>query len=135
MKGLHIFVLCLCFSACMDRNVVPSGIIQPDSMRVILKDVIMVDQYALQYLFKDSVKKDSSHRNVKLEIRQLYETVFKLHTVTRDEFRKSLDFYDSRPDLIKTMFDSLAAYETRHRNDLYKPNSTLIPSPNDALKK
>lgn len=136
MKGLNTVVLCLClwFCACTDRNAVPSGIIRPDSMQVILKDVITADHFASEYVLKDSLRKDSVRRNVKLEARQLYETVFALHKITRDEFRKSMDFYYSRPDMLKNMFDSLSAYESRHRNDLYKPRNTPVPYPGDTVK-
>lgn len=129
MKGLNSWVLCMCLwlSACTNRESVSSEFIQPDSMQVILKDVITADHFASEYLLKDSLRKDSVHRNVKLETLQLYETVFTLHKITREEFRKSLEFYYSRPDLMKNMFDSLSAYESRHRNDLYKPRNAPIP--------
>lgn len=133
MKILHAFVLCSCFIACTNRNSVPSDIIQPDSMKPILRDVIMADQYATQYLLKDSLKRDSIHRNVKLETLQLYETIFKLHGVTKEKFRKSLDFYASRPDLSKNMLDSMSAYENLHRNDLFQPKAALMLHPGDSL--
>jgi hypothetical protein len=113
---------------------VPAGIIPPDSMQVILRDVIMADQFATQYLLKDSLLKDSVRRNVKAETLQLYETAFRLHKISREAFRKSLDFYYSRPDLVKTMFDSLAAYETQHRNELYKPRNTPALEKKDSLR-
>jgi hypothetical protein len=106
-----------------------------------MKDVILADQFAMQYLLKDSVRRDSvkkdsvviTRRNVKLETLQLYETVFKLHKVTRDEFRKSLTYYEGRPDLMRIIFDSLSSMESRHRNDLYKPRAKPLSQP-DSLK-
>jgi len=102
-------------------------------MQAILKDVILADQFSTQFVLKDSLLKDSSHRNVKAETLELYETIFKLHKVSKDEFRKSMDFYYSRPDMIKKIFDSLAAYETRHRNELYAPKPVLAPAKKDSL--
>jgi hypothetical protein len=134
MRILAISGICLCLFACTNRRSVPPGIIQPDSMQVILRDVILADQFATQYLLKDSLLKDSVHRNVKAETLQLYETVFRLHKVSREVFRKSMDFYYSRPDLVKTMFDSLAAYETRHRNELYMPRNTPALEKKDSLR-
>ena len=133
MKVLPAFIFCLGFFACTDRNAVPSDIIQPDSMRPILLDVIMADQFATQYILKDSLKKDSVHRNVKLETLQLYETIFKLHGITKEKFRKSLDFYASRPDLSKNMLDTMAAFENLHRNDLFNPKPAPRLSPVDSL--
>ena len=133
MKILYACLLCSYFIACSDRDTVPSDIIQPDSMKPILRDVIMADQYATQYILKDSLKKDSTHRKVKLETLQLYETIFKLHGVTKEQFRKSMDFYASRPDLSKNMLDSMSAYENLHRNDLFQPKPAPILHPGDAL--
>lgn len=133
MKVLPAFIFCLGFFACTDRTSVPSDIIQPDSMRPILLDVIMADQFATQYILKDSLKKDSIHRNVKLETLQLYETIFKLHGITKEKFRKSLDFYASRPDLSKNILDTMAAFENLHRNDLFNPKPARRLSPGDSL--
>jgi hypothetical protein len=134
MRSFYVFLFGLCLYSCTDRESVPPGIIKPDSMQAILKDVVAADLFATQYLLKDSLRKDSVHRNVKLETLQLYETIFKLHRVTKDEFRKSMDFYASRPDLEKQMFDSLSADETRSRTNLYKPKSIPVPLPKDSLK-
>ena len=46
------------------------------------------------------------------------EAVFKIHHTTRDAFRKSLSFYESRPDLNKIIFDSLAADANRRKTEL-----------------
>jgi hypothetical protein len=132
MKVLNALGFCLCFSACTNREAVPSNIIQPDSMQVVLRDVIMADQFATQFLLKDSLLKDSAHRNVKLETLQLYETIFKLHGVTKEEFRRSLDFYESRPDLSRNIFDSLSVEENRHRSEIYRPKFETPPHPKDS---
>ena len=133
MKVLSALIFCLCFSACTNREAVPSNIIQPDSMGVVMREVIMADQFASQFLLKDSLLKDSAHRNVKLETLQLYETIFKLHGITKEEFRRSLAFYESRPDLSKNIFDSMSVDENRHRNDLYKPKPAIPLNPKDSL--
>ncbi|HEX3767143.1 MAG TPA: DUF4296 domain-containing protein, partial [Puia sp.] len=58
---------------------------------------------------------------------QLMEGVFKIHHVTRETFEKSYQFYESRPDMNKTIFDSLSAYANRHKTELYRP--LKIPKP------
>ena len=87
-------------------------------MQKILYDVIMADQYAAGYLAKDSTKKDKAKAN-----QDLLETVFKIHHVTKEEFKESLHFYESRPDLNQKIFDSLAAYGNRNRQELYRPKA------------
>jgi hypothetical protein len=127
--GMFLLALCLSWMACTNRSAIPSGIIARDSMQAILRDVVLTDQFATQFLLKDSLRKDSTHRNVKAETLQLYETVFKLHHTTREEFLKSLNFYYSRPDLMKNILDSMVAYENRHREELYRPQTSAAGSP------
>jgi uncharacterized protein DUF4296 len=40
---------------------------------------------------------------------ELYEQVFRIHNITKNEFQKSLDFYQARPDLLKIIFDSISS--------------------------
>ena len=117
MKRLAVFSL-LVLAACSDRKGIPGNIIPPDSMQKILYDVIMADQYAAAYVAKDSLKKDKARAN-----QDLLETVFKIHHVTKEDFKESLHFYESRPDLNQKIFDSLAAYGNRNRQELYRPKA------------
>jgi len=117
VKRLAVFSL-LVLAACSDRKGIPGNIIPPDSMQKILYDVIMADQYAAAYVAKDSLKKDKARAN-----QDLLETVFKIHHVTKEDFKESLHFYESRPDLNQKIFDSLAAYGNRNRQELYRPKA------------
>ena len=58
---------------------------------------------------------------------KLYKEVFTIHHTTKDEFNKSYQFYLSRPDLSKSLFDSLSAYANRQRNEMYKPKPIAKP--------
>jgi len=117
MKGglCFIFFLLLTVFSCTDRDQVPSDIIGPDSMRVIMHDLIIADQFVSQYLVKDSLK-----RNVNKESQELYEKLFAVHKTTRNDFRKSLDYYSTRPDLEKKIFDSLSGTVSKERALIYK---------------
>ena len=85
-------------------------------------DVIMAEQFSANYINRDSLKKDKVKAN-----QELLEAIFKIHHTNRVEFRKSLNFYESRPDLNKNIFDSLAAYGNRHRNELFEIKSIKKP--------
>jgi hypothetical protein len=110
------------WAACSDRTGIPNDIIPPDSMQNIMYDVIVAGEYSNQYINKDSLKPDKIKAN-----QELLEDIFKIHHITREEFKESLHFYESRPDLNKNMFDSLAARTNRRRADLYKPKP--LPKP------
>jgi hypothetical protein len=108
---------------CSSKDKIPSGIIPQDKMEKILWDMIQADQYAALYLVKDSARV-----NVKMETLKLYQQVFQLNKVSRDEFRESFQFYLGRPDLTRTVFDSLLTRANRQRADSYRsPLATTSP--------
>lgn len=116
MKRLPVIFILVLLTACSNRSSVPADIIPLDSMTVIMKDVIIANEYAITYIPKDSTKKDKILAN-----QELLDGVFKIHHITRESFENSYRFYESRPDMNKTIFDSLSAYANRHRTELYRP--------------
>ena len=101
--------------SCKDSTKIPSGILSKDKMESVLWDMMLADRYSAQFLLKDSATKD-----VKLETMKLYEQVFQLHNITREEFVKNYKYYLNRPDISKVIFDSLSARGTRNRDQIYK---------------
>ena len=85
-------------------------------MTMIMKDIIVANEFAMINIPKDSTKKDKVLAN-----QQLLDGVFKIHRVSRESFQTSFHFYESRPDMNKTIFDSLSAYANRHKNELFRP--------------
>ncbi len=116
--------------SCTNRKSVPGDVIKPDSMQVIFRDAIEVDQYSLSFLLKDSSK-----RNTKLETRGWYEEVFRIHHVTRDDFERSLAFYQSRPDLMKELLDSMSAHASRDKMASYHRMSDVNGKPDTGRRK
>src|SRR5258708_4201572 len=113
ITGLLIGVL-LAVSGCSDKNSVPSGILPHEKMEAVMWDVIQSEQYSASFLAKDS-----AHINLKLENLRLYDEVFRLHQVSREEFRKSYQYYMGRADLAQVLFDSLLAKGNRLRTESY----------------
>ncbi|HEY4937108.1 MAG TPA: DUF4296 domain-containing protein, partial [Puia sp.] len=111
-------------AACSNRTSIPKDIIPPDSMQKIMREVIMAGEYSVQYISKDSLKPDKLKAN-----QDLMEDIFRLHHTTRAAFKQSLNFYESRPDLNKIIFDSLAADANRHKQELYGPRTNVKPIP------
>jgi hypothetical protein len=116
-------------TACTNRTNIPENIIPPDSMQMIMLDVIEANDYSNLYIIKDTLKKDKV-----LENQNLLEAIFKIHHTNRKDFQESLKFYESRPDLNKKIFDSLAAYANRHRPDLYKPRPQPVKPKVEPVK-
>ena len=119
MKRLFVLLFISFALSCSDRTGIPNDIIPMQSMQKIMADVILANNYSSDFLLKDTTKKDKVLAN-----QDLMAIVFKIHHTTAADFKKSLVFYESRPDLSKKIFDSLEAYNTRHRKDDYKPGPT-----------
>ena len=126
--GLVLMLLLLV--SCTNRKSIPGGIIGPDSMRVIFRDAIEVDQYAGAFLLKDSAK-----RNTKLETRGWYENMFSLHHISRDDFERSLAFYQSRPDLMKDLLDSMSAHASADKMAYYHHMTDVNGKPDTSRNK
>jgi Domain of unknown function (DUF4296) len=124
MMRLAPFVLFVFIISCSNRTGIPKDILPPDSMELVMKDILMASQYSAQYVSKDSLRPDKRKAN-----QQLMEDIFKIHHITRETFKQSLQFYESRPDLNKKIFDSLSAYVSLHQKDLYAPSSKPIVVP------
>jgi hypothetical protein len=129
VKRLTIFFLFVCLTACSNRTSIPKDILPPDSMQKIMNDIILAGEYSAQYISKDSLKPDKLKAN-----QDLMESIFKLHHTTRAVFKQSLNFYQSRPDLNKNIFDSLAADANRHKTELYGPRPTVKPTVKPTIK-
>jgi len=113
----------LLVAGCSDKDNVPSGIIPREKMEKILWDMVQADQYSSLYLVKDSAR-----INVKTETQKLYEEVFRLHKISREEFRKSFQYYQEHPDLTRSVFDSLVTRGNRQRAESYS-RPALTPKP------
>lgn len=115
MKTGSIIVLLFFVTSCTRTSKVPSDIFPKEKMEKVLWDMILADRFSAEYILKDSAKK-----NVKLETMKLYQQVFQLNNTTQADFVKSYKYYLNRPDITRTMFDSLSARGNRDRNTLFK---------------
>ncbi|MBS1599601.1 MAG: DUF4296 domain-containing protein [Bacteroidetes bacterium] len=122
---LIIFGVCLVLlTACNSDGDIPKGVIAKEEMGKIFWDMVQADQYAIQYLTKDSLKD-----KVKPETMKLYEEIFRIHHISKEEFKKSLEFYEAHPDITKSIFDSLSASANRRRIELFKNQTRPIKKP------
>ncbi len=112
----------LAVSSCSDKNSVPAGVLPHEKMEAVMWDVIQSEQYSASYLAKDS-----AHINLKLENLRLYDEVFRLHQVSREEFRRSYQYYMSRADIAQVLFDSLLAKGNRLRTESYSRSYRPVP--------
>jgi hypothetical protein len=88
------------FFSCSDREQ-KKDVLPENEMREVMWDMMRADQYVGSFL------KDSTH-NKKDQSIALYEEIFHIHKITREQFKTSYDYYSSRPDLFRPILDSLA---------------------------
>ena len=131
MRICLFFILAIFFSECVGKDKVPKGIIPQNEMRKLMWDMMRADAFVTDFIMKDTT------RNQKTESAILYEKIFSIHATTEDVFRKSLIFYQSRPDLLKVITDSLKVDE-RKAQEYQTPEKTLqtdTTSPNIKFHK
>jgi len=103
---LFIILIFLNFG-CIRDNKIPKDVIPQNQMRKIIWDLMRADAYVTDFVMKDSTL------DKKAESAKLYEKIFDIHTTTQEVFKKSLAFYQSRPDLFKVISDSLRIDEKK----------------------
>lgn len=118
---LSIVLLIILIISCAKKEKRP-GVLPEKKMRAVMWDLIRADQYLSDYLLKDSAisKNDQSIR--------LYEEIFQLHHITKDQFKKSLNYYSSQPDLFRPLLDSLA----KRTSEFMQPPTRFHPPAADS---
>gem|GEM_PF-770650 len=114
----YVLLGCLLISlaiACTNKDKIPSDVLPREEMEKVMWDMIQADRFSSQFLERDSI----ARKNIKTENLILYEKVFQVHKITREEFIHSFKFYLSRPDINKVLFDTMAARANRRRADVY----------------
>ena len=107
MRFFLLIILIISNFGCIRDNKVPKDVIPQNQMRKIMWDLMRADAYVTDFIMKDSI------RDKKAESAKLYEKIFDIHATTRETFKKSLAFYQSRPDLFKVISDSLRIDEKK----------------------
>ena len=107
MKFFLFIILIISNFACIRDNKVPKDVIPQNQMRKIMWDLMRADAYVTDFVMKDST------RDKKTESAKLYEKIFDIHATSQEAFKKSLVFYQNRPDLFKVISDSLRADEKK----------------------
>ena len=111
----QLFCLLMVWAVCAGCNHNSGEIIPAAKMTRVMWDMIQVDEFATGFIAKDSSK------NLKLERIKMYQQVFVLHQVSRNNYFASLKYYTGRPDLFKAMVDSLSARGNREQRTIHVP--------------
>ena len=99
-----------------NKTTIPKDVLPPEKMEKVLFDVIRADELVDFSMLTDTSYNKFSRRTA------LYDSIFQLHVITKDQFKKSYSYYQNRPDLLKVMFDTLyARTDTTGKKQIVKP--------------
>lgn len=115
MTRLLLLVLFVCCVISCNRKERPEDVLSEDKMEKVIWDVVQADEFVQNFVLKDSNK-----INVTAERNKLYEQVFKLHNTSREQFKKSYDYYVAHPGQVRRIFDSLSSRAHRRVQESYR---------------
>jgi hypothetical protein len=94
------------FISCSNKNKVPDEVLPASEMEKVMWDMFRADEFVTSFVWKN----DSGINRLDTSLR-LYEEIFRIHDITKEKFEKSLSFYRTHPDLLKSIVDSLSLQE------------------------
>lgn len=127
MKKLFPLFLFISFFSCTQDNKVPGNIIEPVRMQELIWDLFKSDAFITNFRGKPG---DSAFNQLKESV-LLYRQVFEIHKTNKEEFKKSLEWYQRHPVAMKRITDTLQGRQNKIMQERSKPATTL---PTDTLK-
>lgn len=127
MKRPGILIFTVCILSC--KSSVPEDVLPPKKMQAVLWDVMQADEMAEYYSAKDSTFRSlSKHAGY-------YQKIFSIHKISKDDFTKSLAYYENHPVRFKPILDSLQSFGERlqRADSLQKAKAPAVTD--SALKK
>ena len=96
------FLLLISLFSCRRADSIPSDILAPEKMELVMWDMMRADQFNLDHVFSKDSTADRKAKSL-----ELYRRIMALHEITQDEFRRSFYYYRARPELLRVVMDSL----------------------------
>ncbi len=123
MRAVCILLIVICVAAgCKRRDKIPADVIPPDKMEKVLWDMIRADEFVAGFILPND-----STKIKKTESIALYEKVFRIHRISKEEFQRSFSYYRSKPSVLRTLTDSLQRHMqsslTDEKQTRYSPDS------------
>lgn len=113
MRAVLLGLLLISIVSCNNKQELPKDVLSKEKMRTVMWDILRADEWIVYEQSKDSL---FNHSKRSLE---LYQKVFQVNGITATQFKKSFQYYQSRPDLLKPIFDSLQHKGSRSRIPTY----------------
>jgi len=105
------FVVVLLHSSCKSKSSIE--ILTIDSMKMVMWDMLNAGEWNNISISKDSVF-FRNHNDIKL-----FEQVFLIHHINKETFYASYKYYESHPDKMKILIDSVSYLGQREKNKAF----------------
>lgn len=127
MKSLRILVFTVFIFSC--KSSVPKGVLPPKKMQAVLWDVMQADEMTEYY-----AARDSGFRNLSRRV-EYYQKIFAIHKIRKEDFTKSLAYYENHPDRLKPILDSMQSFGQRLQKEDSLKKSKVPAVIDSAIKK
>ncbi len=108
-------LLCLGWISCQTFSGTKK-VLKINTMKLVMWDLLKADEWYIRQTLKDSTVK------IKKENIRLYQKVFDVHGISKDQFYASYKYYESHPIEYKILLDSVETFANRERNKLANTN-------------
>lgn len=98
---MRLLLLLSFFVLSCSGNSIPKDVFAPQKMTAVLYDIVLADEWVDFTRMHDSTYMNFSKRAA------VYDSVFQLHEINKEQYRKSMAYYQSHPDLLKEVLDSV----------------------------
>jgi len=112
MKVFLISIIVIFITGCANNSTKNTAILEKEKMQVVLWDIMQANSFTEHFIVKDTIK------NAQVANAQLQQKIFKLHNTSREQFYRSYNYYSSKPELMKTLLDSITAKGERGRTKM-----------------
>lgn len=102
-RNIFFVVTMLLLGACSTQEKVPEDILPPPKMQAILWDMFRAGNFVTSF----QLAADSTLNREQEQIKW-FSRVLRVHQVKEKEFKKSMEYYKRRPDLLSVIMDSLS---------------------------
>ncbi len=105
MRYFFSFILLVSFMvlSCRQGKKEPAGLLPEKKLRAVVWDMMRADQFLADFVFS----RDTSLNKLD-ESLLVYNRIYAIHQVTKEEFRQSFNYYRQHPDLLKSLLDSVS---------------------------
>lgn len=98
-----LVIVWLFILGCSNQQDVPTTVLPPHKMQAVLWDMFRAGNFVTSYQLTADTSLKRDREQIKWFNRVLY-----VHQVSELQFKKSMEYYKTHPDLLSTIMDSLS---------------------------